>query len=83
MRFPPAAILALTVVPAWAQTDSEVYTLYRNSLLDPTMRLQIATFDASDGKDYNAENCNVAANLFQAQDGVQTRFWCEQGRYRK
>lgn len=81
MRFLLAAILVLSSLPAFAQSDDEVYTLYRNSVLDASMRLHVATFDSADGKDYNAENCNVAADLFQRQDGVQTRFWCEPGRY--
>jgi hypothetical protein len=83
MRFLLAAILALTATGASAQSDDEVYTLYRSSVLDPSMRLHVATFDSTDGKDYNAENCNLAADLFQRQDGVQTRFWCESGRYHK
>lgn len=83
MRFVLAGTLAFTAMQAAAQGDEEVYTLYRNSVLDPTMRLHVATFDGADGKAYNAENCNVAANLFQSQDGVQTRFWCEPGRYQK
>jgi len=70
-------------LPAFAQSDDEVYTLYRNSVLDASMRLHVATFDSADGQEYNAENCNVAADLFQRQDGVQTRFWCEPGRYHK
>ena len=75
--------LASLALPAAAQSDDEVYTLYRNSVLDMTIRLHVASFDSTDGKDYNAENCFVAADLFQRQDGVRTRFWCEPGRYRK
>ena len=82
MRYRLALAVALLAAPAWAQSDSAVYTLYRNSVLDASMRLHVATFDSRDGRDYNAENCNLAANLFQRQDGVQTRFWCEPGRYR-
>ena len=83
MRYGLGLAVVLLAAPAWAQSDDEVYTLYRNSVVDPSMRLHVATFDSRDGKDYNAENCNVAADLFQHQDGVQTRFWCEPGRYRK
>lgn len=84
MRRIAAAILALTMAgPAMAQTDDEVYTLYRNSVLDVTMRIHVATFDSTDGKDYNAENCFTAAALFQDQEGIGTRFWCEPGRYRR
>lgn len=80
MRVVLAAILAMTATMAAAQSNDEVYTLYRDSVLDPSMRIHVATFDSTDGKDYNAENCNVAADLFEHQDGVQTRFWCEPGR---
>lgn len=73
----------VTTLPAFAQDDTEVYTLYRNSVTDVTMRIHVATFDSADGKDYNAENCFGAADLFQRQDGVQVRFWCEPGRYQK
>ena len=83
MRYRLAVAVALLAAPAWSQSDQEVYTLYRNSVLDASMRLHVATFDSRDGTDYNAENCNLAANLFQHQDGVQTSFWCEPGRYRE
>lgn len=83
MRLLLAAILAILATSALAQSDDEVYTLYRNSVLNPSMRLHVATFDSADGKDYNAENCNLVADLFQRQDDVQTRFWCEPGRYHK
>jgi hypothetical protein len=59
------------------------YTLYRNSITDKNMRLHIATFNSTDGDAYNSENCNLAASLFQKQDGVKTRFWREKGEYRK
>lgn len=72
----------IVVAPAWAETaDREVYTLYRNSVTDPTMRIHVGTFDTTNGAKYNAETCNEAADLFQHQDGVRTRFWCEQGRF--
>lgn len=34
-----------------AQSDEAVLTLYRNSPLDSTMRIHIATFDSVEGKD--------------------------------
>lgn len=63
--------------------DGESFTLYRNSVLDPNMRLHVASFNAVDGEAYNRENCDIAAKLFQQQDGIKTRFWCEKGSYRK
>ena len=67
--------LAAMDVPAAAQDDTEVYTLYRNSVTDVTMRIHVASFDSADGKQYNYENCIGAADLFQGQDGLQVRFW--------
>ena len=61
----------------------DVFTLYRDSALDANMRIHIASFDTVDGKEYNQENCRIAANLFKAQPGVTVRYWCEVGRYRK
>ena len=61
------------------------YTLYRDSVTanGVGMRLHVATFDASDGGEYNRENCEVAKFLFQKQDGVKATFWCEKGQYKK
>lgn len=63
------------------QESTGVYALYRNSVLDSLARYHIATFDASDGDQYNHENCDTARALFQGQEGVRTRFWCEKGRH--
>lgn len=79
----PIIVRLMAVTPAMAAADAEIYTLYRNSVLDVTMRVHVGTFDSDNGRGYNAENCAVAADLFQRQDGVKTRFWCEPGRYRK
>jgi hypothetical protein len=76
------AVLVATTATALAQSDSEIYTLYRNSVLDSSMRIHVASFDVEYGAEYNSENCNLAADLFQEQDSVLTRFWCEQGPYR-
>ena len=63
--------------------QSGTYTLYRNSVLDETMRLHVATFDSKDGEKYNQGNCDIAKDLFQEQDGVKTKFWCEKGAFKK
>lgn len=57
--------------------------MYRNSVIEPSMRIHVGTFDAADGEKYNAENCNFAATLFASQPGVTVRFWCEKGSYKK
>ena len=67
---------------ALAQSDKEIYTLYRSSAIDTSMRLHVATFDAKGTESYNRENCLLAANLFAAQPGVKVRYFCEKGRFR-
>lgn len=51
------------------------------------MRIHVATFDVTEedggGPTYNSENCQIAAELFQAQPGVTARYWCEPGHYRE
>jgi hypothetical protein len=47
------------------------------------MRLHVATFDSKDGEKYNQGNCDIAKDLFQMQDGVKTKFWCEKGKFKK
>ncbi len=74
-------LISLFLLTACNQSDT--YTLYRNSVLDETMRLHVATFDSKDGDKYNQENCDIAKDLFQRQDGVITKFWCEKGVFKK
>lgn len=75
--------IAAATVQAVAQ-EKPVSTLYRNSFIDSTMRIHIATFDADVTiPTYNSENCQIAAKLFQGQSGVSVRYWCEPGRYRQ
>ncbi len=63
--------------------DNHVFTLYRASVLDPNMRIHIATFDAAESsQSYNQENCAIAARLFAQQPGVTVRYWCEKGAFR-
>ncbi len=64
-------------------SQSESYTLYRNSVSDETMRLHVATFDAKNGEKYNQGNCEITRELFQKQDGVKVKFWCEKGVFKK
>ena len=79
-------LVALSVIASLSGcgfADNDTYTLYRSSVLDGVNRIHVATFDTKDGDEYNEENCRLAAELFQQQPGVKTRFWCEKGRYRK
>lgn len=62
--------------------DSNVFSLYRSSPLDPSMRIHLATFDADESSpNYNQENCEIAAGLFAQQQGVSVRYWCEKGEF--
>jgi hypothetical protein len=87
MRREPLIIVLLAGTFAAAcsgsSAESESFALYRNSVTDENMRIHVATFDASDGEKYNRGNCEQAQQLFQAQPGVKTKFWCEKGRFRK
>lgn len=75
------AIILLSLLTACS--GSESYTLYRDSLMIQNARIHVATFDSADGEKVNQENCFLAAKLFQQQDGVQTKFWCEKGKFKK
>jgi hypothetical protein len=83
-RLIPLAVLLLAGCGASLDTsDGQVFTLYRDSAIDASMRIHVATFDAENGEPYNRENCDIAKNLFLAQSGVQVKYWCEKGRYKK
>jgi hypothetical protein len=64
-------------------SQSESYTLYRNSIADEFERIHVASFNAKEDEKYNQGNCEIARELFQKQDGVKTKFWCEKGVFRK
>lgn len=64
--------------PSLAETS--VFTLYRGSLVPDSRGVHVATFDAEQSGNYNFDNCQIAAELFQGQTGVTVRYWCEQGR---
>jgi hypothetical protein len=71
---------------------SETATLYRNSPIADGLRLHWSTFDADDAPSYNANNCEMAARLLNAnliasaeEQGLRPHssvgFWCESGRF--
>jgi len=84
ISLPRVVTIAVILLPlaCAAQDSGTVYTLYRTSPLDASMRLHVATFDAKETESYNRENCLVAADLFAAQPGVKVRYFCEKGRFR-
>ena len=50
---------------------------------DEFERIHVASFNAKEDEKYNQGNCEIARELFQKQDGVKTKFWCEKGVFRK
>lgn len=86
-----ASIIIVLLVLAGCGTQETTYTLYRSSISpniigEPkkleNMRIHVATFDSNERDPYNQENCRIAMDLFQSQQGVMVRYWCEKGRYR-
>lgn len=90
------AIALVTIGVACDGTrSSEPYTLYRNSPLDQSLRVQWASFDAAESDPgYNRNNCDMAARLlnanlaaFRKANGEEAPsdvgFWCEAGGYSK
>jgi hypothetical protein len=59
--------------------EKNSYTLYQSSVMNPTMRVRVAVFDAPNGKNYNTQKCRTAQDLYQKQADT-ARFWCEQGK---
>jgi hypothetical protein len=79
-------LLILTSMVVVAQANNEeIYTLYRNSAVDETVRIHMATFDTDDGPKThlrNMTNCMYVQKLFQDQPHETNKFWCEKGAYR-
>lgn len=78
-----AISISIALLVGCSLIDDSTFTLYRSSVTDPLMRVHIATFDTDNKAAYNQGNCDLARDLFQKQDGVKVKFWCEKGRYRK
>lgn len=47
------------------------------------MRLHVATFDADDRDNYNRDICEIVREFFTERPFMQSRYWCEPGRYRE
>jgi hypothetical protein len=89
MSITTAILLLLT---ACDRDRGETYTLYRNSPLDPSLRVHFATFNSNNHGDYNSGNCMMAARLLNANSAASAKaegkpqdkeigFWCEPGDY--
>jgi hypothetical protein len=76
-------LLSIPCLAMGCNSSGETFTLYRNSVLDENMRIHVASFNTTDGEAYNRGNCEQAQQLFQAQSGVKTKFWCEKGMFKK
>jgi hypothetical protein len=76
-------VQSLAVIALLAGCGDSTYTLYRSQVSNENARTHVATFDASDGQDYNKGNCEIAQDLFQKQSGVTVKYWCEKGQYKK
>jgi hypothetical protein len=87
MRAEIAVLLTATTVETVAcsagSSDTDTFTLYRNSVTEENMRIHVAIFDAAEKEEYNRGNCEQAQVLFEGQAGVKVKFWCEKGRFRK
>ncbi|MFN3774135.1 hypothetical protein [Sphingomonas parapaucimobilis] len=87
-----SVVAALMALNACGQ-GSDVFTLYRNSTLDETMRIHVATFDADDygngSSRYNQQGCTFTATALTERaaamnDGTAPfHYWCEKGTFRK
>ena len=72
-------------------SDSYVYTLYRNTPSNPAFRVHVATFDskayASGGEAdelMNKRNCELVLDFLQREpDASEMKFWCEKRHYRR
>ncbi len=66
-------ILMIVFISSCAKNASTEYTLYRTGIdlsanvHDETLRIHIATFDASQDSKYNLANCEFAQELFSAK----------------
>jgi len=52
------------------------YTLYRSSVVDGVGQVPVAAFNFNKGGDFNRESCEYTRQLYAAQPGISTHFWC-------
>lgn len=74
------------------ESASDKATLYRNSILDPAMRVHFASFNAPDKAPFNIDNCEMVARIMNANVDASSAkegkprnqavgFWCERGNF--
>lgn len=65
--------------------DLGYWVLYRNSTIDKSMRIHVASFDSIEGGnveanyEYNRENCESVSQTLGSRVGVTADYWCERG----
>lgn len=88
------AVFGLFVLSACGSSgdQGQAATLYRNSILDPGMRVHFASFNAPDKTPFNIDNCEMVARIMNANVDASSAkegkprnqsigFWCERGSF--
>lgn len=87
----PVVLLAIILAGcSGANDEAATATLYRNSMLDPAMRVHFASFNAPDKAPFNMDNCEMVARIMNANVDASSAkegkprnqsvgFWCERG----
>ncbi|MGQ3286140.1 MULTISPECIES: hypothetical protein [Alphaproteobacteria] len=85
------AVMAITLAGCSGDKgETAAATLYRNSPLDPSMRVHFASFNAPDKAPFNIDNCEMVARIMNANVDASSAkegksrnqsvgFWCERG----
>lgn len=74
---------ALLTVGCSETPKSETFTLYRNSPIDRSLRIHVATFDAVDHEGYNLAVCGSVSDYYNEAPPMDARYWCESGRFQE
>lgn len=64
---------------------ADIYTLYRDGMLDKSIRIHWATFDnesESEKQGFNKKNCENISDYYNNQN-LAVRFWCEKGKFKE
>lgn len=92
------AFFLLGFISSLAIASGTEYTLYRSGIdlptktYDETLRIHVASFDADQDAKYNLANCELAQELFNANQShyrgsiygtIKIKYWCEKGRFKK
>jgi hypothetical protein len=84
------SFVALSACGFPSSSEAEPETLYRNSQVDGSMRIHVATFDAENSNlHYNLLNCQMTSKVLNAnveklnpeRKRQRVGFWCEKGTF--